>query len=82
MKTPKRGEPWQRAIAALALQRFKDVPPADKVLRLLTKLNSRKLRILDFIAPNLVLFKKMDCDYAFVGKQLEKWLLTYFNLKR
>lgn len=74
---------WKRAILTLRLDKFRGVNlPRNEMLTLLKNLNSDKLKIISFVKPGMVVFKKRNCNWEFVGKSFEAWLFRHFELKK
>ena len=66
-----------RAIAELNLRKFtKTDLPKGSMLNLLADIESKKLKIIDFIKPNIVIFEKKDCDYKYICSKKS----TNFNI--
>ena len=74
---------WERAMLTLSLHKFIGTNlPKDEMFTLLKNLNSNKIKIISFVKPGMVVFKKRNCSYVFVGKKFEKWLFKNFELKK
>lgn len=74
---------WEQAILTLRLDKFKKANlPRNELLVLLKNINSGKLKMINLIKPNIIVFKKRNCSYVFAGKKFEKWLFKHFELKK
>ncbi len=72
---------WKRLVAEIRLDKFEVNISENEIFESLKKINSKKIRIVDFVKPCLVVFETKTTDYMFIGKQLEKWLFDNFKLK-